>query len=77
MITPDFMLLGLTAGVSAGTAWGVGVGTIRRVSKSFDAHVESDDKVQANIASELQKYRLETTDRLARIETKLDALRTK
>lgn len=65
-MTPDLMLLGVTATFSAGTGWGVSYATGRRVRKELDEHVLSDTN-----------FHLDIVDRLARIETKLDAITTK
>lgn len=65
-MTPDFLLLGITATFSAGTGWGVSYASTRRVSKEFDKHVIDDNQLHIQII-----------DRLARIETKLDAVTKK
>jgi hypothetical protein len=57
---------------SLGAAFGGSRVAISGLKKQVSDHMEHDEKTQGKIANELASYRLETTDRLARIETKLD-----
>ena len=74
MIDPTTVSL-LTVVGSVGAAWGgVKVG-LAGLQKTLTDHVTHDDQVQAKLAAELADSRLAVTDRLARIETKLDGLK--
>lgn len=60
---------------SLGAAWGGAKAAISNLRQIVTDHIEHDSTVQKSLADELSKSRLEVTDRLARIETKLDGLK--
>lgn len=85
MDIPVTALWGICSGlIGAGAAWGgllmrskANAARIEEVKMEHDADLESIRRVLSELAKTQAEHRTETTDRLARIETKIDAVLSK
>lgn len=85
MDVPITAVYGIVSGlIGAGVAWGGlivrsrnNAARIEEVKTDHDAQLEAIREVLSDLAKTQAEHRTETTDRLARIETKIDAVLSK
>lgn len=85
MDIPVTALWGIASGLlGAGAAWGgllmrsrTNAARIEEVKTDHDVQLEAIRQTLADLAKQQAEHRTETTDRLARIETKIDAVLSK